>query len=228
MSYRFPLSMNKWYVTVNAKFQFWHLERPWQQWQWTGMKYSFQFLYLDPSWTLCEEKNHKAHIRNPLLSMQSIACHFINWALYPSESIHVNSKLSQRMARLQMVKCHRLSQYTCKYNSIYAYKKSTAFHAPSSTKQTSIMYRPLILSFRPGEKCMWKVDRNSVKYFLCSWYRASLKCIPLSITNKMLSYTIFFIAVDAVHVSGGFSTHHQELKLYTQHLVYVKLACCYR
>jgi hypothetical protein len=52
--------------------------------------------------------------------------------------------------------------------------------------------------------------------------------IPLSITNKMQRNTIFFIAVNAVHVSGGFSTHHQELKLYTQHLVYVKLACCYR
>jgi hypothetical protein len=44
----------------------------------------------------------------------------------------------------------------------------------------------------------------------------------------MQHYTIFFIAVNAVHVSGGFSAHHQELKLYIQHLVYVKLACCYR
>jgi hypothetical protein len=44
----------------------------------------------------------------------------------------------------------------------------------------------------------------------------------------MQSYTIFFIAVNAVDVSGGFSSHHQELKLYTQHLVYAKLACCYR
>jgi hypothetical protein len=44
----------------------------------------------------------------------------------------------------------------------------------------------------------------------------------------MQRYTIFFIAVNALHVSGGFSAHHQELKLYTQHLVYVKLACCYR
>ena len=52
-------------------------------------------------------------------------------------------------------------------------------------------------------------------------------CIPLSVTNKMQRYTIFFIAVNAVHVSGGFSAHHQELKLYTQHLVYVKLSCCY-
>jgi hypothetical protein len=28
----------------------------------------------------------------------------------------------------------------------------------------------------------------------------------------MQRYTIFFITVNAVHVSGGFSAHHQELK----------------
>ena len=39
----------------------------------------------------------------------------------------------------------------------------------------------------------------------------------------MQRYKIFFIAVNAVHVSGGFSAHHQELKLYTQHLVCVRL-----
>jgi len=37
-------------------------------------------------------------------------------------------------------------------------------------------------------------------------------CILLSITNKIQRYTIFFIIVNAVHVSGGFSAHHQELK----------------
>ena len=31
-------------------------------------------------------------------------------------------------------------------------------------------------------------------------------------TNKMQHYTIFFITVNALHVSGGFSAHHQELK----------------
>jgi hypothetical protein len=40
----------------------------------------------------------------------------------------------------------------------------------------------------------------------------------------MQCYTIFFIAVEGLHVSGGFSAHHQKLKLYIQHLVYVKLA----
>jgi hypothetical protein len=37
-------------------------------------------------------------------------------------------------------------------------------------------------------------------------------CLPLNITNKMQRYTILFIAVDAVDVSGGFFAHHQEVK----------------
>ena len=52
-----------------------------------------------------------------------------------------------------------------------------------------------------------------VAYFTTAYYYTY---IPLSRTNKMKRYTVFFIAVDAVHVSGGFSAHHQELKLYTQ------------
>jgi hypothetical protein len=31
-------------------------------------------------------------------------------------------------------------------------------------------------------------------------------------TNKMQPYTIFFITVNALHVSGCFSAYHQELK----------------
>jgi hypothetical protein len=34
----------------------------------------------------------------------------------------------------------------------------------------------------------------------------------LNITNKMQRYTVFFITVDVLHVSGGLSAHHQELK----------------
>jgi hypothetical protein len=37
----------------------------------------------------------------------------------------------------------------------------------------------------------------------------------------MQCYTTFFIAVDALHVSGGFSAHHQELKLYTHSIWYM-------
>jgi hypothetical protein len=37
----------------------------------------------------------------------------------------------------------------------------------------------------------------------------------------MQGYTIFFIIVNALHVSGGFSAHHQELKNCTQSIWYV-------
>jgi len=44
----------------------------------------------------------------------------------------------------------------------------------------------------------------------------------------MQRYTIFFITVNALHVSGGFRPLSGARKLYTQHRVYVELACCYR
>ena len=37
----------------------------------------------------------------------------------------------------------------------------------------------------------------------------------------MQRYTIFFIIVNALHVSGGFSAHHQELKNCTHSIWYV-------
>ena len=49
----------------------------------------------------------------------------------------------------------------------------------------------------------------------------SLQCILLSITNQMQRSTIFFITVKALHVSGGFSAHHQELKSYTHNIGYL-------
>jgi hypothetical protein len=39
-----------------------------------------------------------------------------------------------------------------------------------------------------------------------------LLVVLLSSTNKMQCYTIFFIIVNVLHVLGGFSAHHQELK----------------
>jgi len=37
----------------------------------------------------------------------------------------------------------------------------------------------------------------------------------------MQRYTIFFIIVNALHVSGGFSSHHQELKNCTHSIGYM-------
>jgi len=46
-------------------------------------------------------------------------------------------------------------------------------------------------------------------------------CSLLNITNKMRCYTIFFITVNALHVSDGFSAHHQELKNCTHSIGYM-------
>jgi hypothetical protein len=46
------------------------------------------------------------------------------------------------------------------------------------------------------------------------YFRINLvPCIPLSKTNKMQRYTIFFTGVNALHVSGGICAYHQELKI---------------
>jgi len=43
----------------------------------------------------------------------------------------------------------------------------------------------------------------------------------LSIANKMQHYTIFFITVNALHISGSFSAHLQELKNCTHCIGYM-------
>jgi hypothetical protein len=45
-----------------------------------------------------------------------------------------------------------------------------------------------------------------------SFSKVEEHCILLSITSKMQRYAVFFITVNALHVSGGFSANHQELK----------------
>jgi len=65
----------------------------------------------------------------------------------------------------------------------------------------------------PKAILMTKTIWNSQKYY-CSLLQTPSKipiCIPLSTTNKMQRYTVFFIIVNALHVSCGFSALHQEL-----------------
>jgi hypothetical protein len=64
--------------------------------------------------------------------------------------------------------------------------------------------------------------------FLCNTLEQKQHCsaiskndILLSITNKMQHYTVLFIIINAVHVSGGFSAHHQEFKNCTHTIWYV-------
>jgi uncharacterized membrane protein len=45
----------------------------------------------------------------------------------------------------------------------------------------------------------------------------------LRITNKIQRFIIFFITVNALHVSGGFYAHHQELKNSTHSIGYMSI-----
>jgi hypothetical protein len=67
------------------------------------------------------------------------------------------------------------------------------------------------ISLPPSQSIYCRLGRDVVKSGRCEptyW----LHSILLSTTNNMQRYTIPFITVDALHVSGGLSAHHQELK----------------
>jgi hypothetical protein len=52
-------------------------------------------------------------------------------------------------------------------------------------------------------------------------YKFSSSYILLSMINRTQRYTVLFIIVSALHVSGGFSAHHQELKNCTHSIGYM-------
>jgi len=59
------------------------------------------------------------------------------------------------------------------------------------------------------------ICRVSILFFPCLTapiFLVSEGTFSFKYTNKIQRHTIFFITVNAVHVSGGFSAHHQELK----------------
>ena len=56
--------------------------------------------------------------------------------------------------------------------------------------------------------------------FFTSWLLTAV-AILLSTANKMQSYTIFFIIVNALHVSDGFFAHHHEFKNCTHSIWYM-------
>jgi hypothetical protein len=57
---------------------------------------------------------------------------------------------------------------------------------------------------------------------MCRIGRAPNSIPILYISNKMPRYTVYLYLENALHVSGGTSTHHQErIHLYLQHLLFV-------
>jgi hypothetical protein len=67
---------------------------------------------------------------------------------------------------------------------------------------------------------------SSITVFKISRHRTNLADISLyslKYYKKVQHYTIFFITVNVVHVSGGFLAHHQELKtVHTESFIYLR------
>ena len=69
----------------------------------------------------------------------------------------------------------------------------------------------------------WVLPCFPAAYRWCGWVQ------PIHISGKDADYTMFFIIISAVYVSGGFSAHHQELiKLYVQPWVLSCFPAAYR
>ena len=65
-------------------------------------------------------------------------------------------------------------------------------------------------------------ERLDLRPRLLRLYKVTRQAIYSSITNKMQRYTMVFITISVLHVSGGISTHHQELKTVYTHRVFVR------
>jgi hypothetical protein len=86
----------------------------------------------------------------------------------------------------------------------------------------SVMYR--VTHMMCEQSCRTACFRNSLRSKKKSYVEIMPVCdlvwaikpivflVILSITNKLQRYTVFFITVNVLHVSGGFSAHHQELR----------------
>ena len=57
-----------------------------------------------------------------------------------------------------------------------------------------------------------KTRRNGNKDSLI--LNVGTRCLVWYISNKMQRYTVYFFLETALHVSGGISTHHQELSIF--------------
>ena len=100
---------------------------------------------------------------------------------------------------MEATKCHGYFIYPTRcnlYNFLYYYQRSTCFwrfFRPSSGAYKIVCTALVIVMCFPAVYC-W-----------CGW------------VGTYATYTVFFIIISALHVSGGFSAHHQELiKLYVQ------------
>jgi hypothetical protein len=97
------------------------------------------------------------------------------------------------------------------------------FFATSVSKENTVEMHRLIRRFNKDEQGISRISRSTYLPSVQSPAPRNLSILLLyflSITNKMQRYTILFITVNVLHVSGDFSARHQELKNCTHSIGY--------
>ena len=117
---------------------------------------------------------------------------------------------------------HVLSYMPCTVRRKFRHLGQPEFHYQvwSSVRSKFEMYE-LLTSCRQMEKSEKAHIISTVVPTFLTFMGPRIVNVFLSITNKMQRYTILFITVNALHVSGGFSAHHQELKNCTHSIGYM-------
>jgi hypothetical protein len=77
------------------------------------------------------------------------------------------------------------------------------------SKRATVGPRPRPRSHR--HRLFSPIGRNKSDVYMWHKQFVSEMIFLLGTTNKMQRFTIFFIIINALQVSGGFSNHHQEL-----------------
>ena len=108
-------------------------------------------------------------------------------------------------------------------NALYVSGSFSTHHQELKNCTHSVGYMPSLLAatVSRGELELTALGICQACLLLPLAWVSSNSPILFSITNKMECYTIFFIAVNALHVSGSFSAHHQELKNCTHSIGYM-------
>ena len=112
-----------------------------------------------------------------------------------------------------------------------------ASDSDSTTQQHEVCStRTLMMSVRNNEPCpafnfsTWPTSRSKLQDFDCTKNLQTESLLTCILHNQRdATYTVFFIIISALRVSGGFSAHHQELiKLYVQPWVLSCFPAVYR
>ena len=145
-----------------------------------------------------------------LLALQCNSDHIINtwWRMHQMESAHVcavSSNLGKNILPRSLLWILPVGRQTKFYTSTNASEGVITGHKHDKDNRRDWNSDGL---YRSNSN---KLSNNLQKHKQRNAFNQVPK-IFLSTTNEMQRYTIIFIVVSALHVSSGFSAHHQGLK----------------